>query len=821
MSTIPVRWSEVRAAFAACAELPAEQRADALAERALPAHEQAEVMSLLAHHDAGTSVLDTPAAHRFAGPAARVGERLGAWQIVQPIGSGGMGDVYEVRRADGRFEQRAAAKLLKRGMDSQAVLRRFALERQALAQLAHPHIARLLDAGANAEGLPFFVMEHVDGDPIDAAALARPLPERLALFLQLADAVAHAHRNLLVHRDLKPGNVLVDRSGQVKLLDFGIAKALQPGADEAVTAVGVRAFTPEHAAPEQVNGEAVSTATDVHGLGRLLARMLTGEKWQPAATGSTAPWRALGRDLDAILRKALADEPAERYASADAMAADVRAVLEGRPVSVRVPHPAYVLGKFLRRNPASTAAGLLGAIGTVFGLAAALGQQQLLGALGVAGLAVGLGVALREARRSARARQLAEGRAADLRALSRDIVVGFGDVVRHLPGGREQQAWLLDTSVGHLERLLQASGGDDLAVMAELAVAHAQLVQLRAEHEFNARTDAQAVQQHASRAVALAERAAAVGDATLHVAWASALHNLARLAQGRSDLAAAHDTLDRSDSVVSRALQRWPGHVALRRQRAANTLTRGSLRFGWDRPNAGDPQGALDAYREAAGQFRALAADSGLAHDVFEIGTATNACGLVFIRQERWHDALAAARAGLAERERALALEPHNRTLRGGVMADRNLVAGLSLDVGDAPGALAASEPAWAGLAAMTAEDPDNASWQTQRRWLAFHHGRALLGCGRAAEAVAVLAVSADWLQGLVDAGEASPRQALRLARTRLAQARAEAALGGDGSPWVRRAEATLLALTPPDRDSADGRRAREELAAWQAQVAR
>jgi serine/threonine protein kinase len=175
----------------------------------------------------------------------RQGERLGSWEIVGAIGHGGMGDVYEVRRADGSFEGRAAAKLLRRGLDSVAVLARFAQEQQVLARLNHPHIARLYDAGRSAEGLPYFVMELVEGQPIDQACKPLALEARLALFLQLADAVAHAHRHLLVHRDLKPGNVMVTQEGQVKLLDFGIAKALDPAeADASTTQAGVRPYTP-------------------------------------------------------------------------------------------------------------------------------------------------------------------------------------------------------------------------------------------------------------------------------------------------------------------------------------------------------------------------------------------------------------------------------------------------------------------------------------------------------------------------------------------------------------------------------------------------
>ena len=206
MAGSPARWAEIKAVFEAALDLPPGERAAALAASGLDKAAQDEVRSLLQHHDEATSAdefLSTPASLDEAAssdtrPApALPGQRLGAWQVVRPLGAGGMGEVFEARRADGSYEGRAAVKLLKRGMDSAAVLQRFAQERNALARLSHPHIARLLDAGASAEGLPFFVMDYVDGKPIHEAALGRPLEQRLQLFLQLASAVAHAHRNLL------------------------------------------------------------------------------------------------------------------------------------------------------------------------------------------------------------------------------------------------------------------------------------------------------------------------------------------------------------------------------------------------------------------------------------------------------------------------------------------------------------------------------------------------------------------------------------------------------------------------------------------------
>ena len=241
-SFTPADWLAVKRLYDAAVALIDPARAALVNAADVSEAVRVEVRSLLEFDPARTAsdaasggFLNEPAAATLLGEAppdagapARIGERLGAWQIVRRLGSGGMGDVFEARRADGSFEGRAAIKLIKRGMDSEAVLQRFAQERQALARLHHPHIATLLDAGLSDDQLPYFVMEFVDGLPIDEAARSLPIEQRIGLFLQLADAVAHAHRNLLVHRDLKPGNVLVTPRGEVKLLDFGIAKALDP-----------------------------------------------------------------------------------------------------------------------------------------------------------------------------------------------------------------------------------------------------------------------------------------------------------------------------------------------------------------------------------------------------------------------------------------------------------------------------------------------------------------------------------------------------------------------------------------------------------------
>ncbi len=343
-----------------------------------------------------------------AEPTLGVGEQVGPYRIVRAHGQGGMGTVYLAERADGQFEQQVALKLIRPGMGRHEILRRFLQERQILARLQHPNIARLLDGGITESGQPYFAMEFVDGEPITDYCDTRrlDLDERLHLFRAVAEAVAYAHRNLVVHRDLKPSNILVTTEGDgpptVKLLDFGIAKLLHETDSEDTlieTRAGLQVMTPEYAAPEQVRGDPVTTATDIYALGVALYELLTGhrpyyfERRSPAeiervvceqeperpsavvgrtqsvrladgtmdtltpsavaaarATPENRLRRRLSGDLDTILLKALRKEPHRRYASAEVLVDDLRRYQAGHPVMARKETVGYRVGKFVQRH---------------------------------------------------------------------------------------------------------------------------------------------------------------------------------------------------------------------------------------------------------------------------------------------------------------------------------------------------------------------------------------------------------------------------------------------------------------------------------------
>jgi serine/threonine protein kinase/tetratricopeptide (TPR) repeat protein/TolB-like protein len=388
------RWLRTKAVLAAALEQAPDRRSAFLDEACGgDADLRSEVESLLDAHDQSGAFIEEPAPFALDLDAdavippdlpdqdALVGQTLGAYHVEACIGRGGMGAVYRARRNDQEFDRRVAIKMIRRGMDSSLVIRRFRHERQILASLDHPNIAALFDGGTTPDGLPYFVMEFVAGTPIDRYAddHALSIPQRVKLFLGVLDAVQHAHDHHIVHRDIKPTNVLVTMEGRPKLLDFGIAKILEPGAESGSTFTSLRPMTPEYASPEQVRGESVTPSTDVYSLGMLLYELLTHRR--PYQVDSTRPdelTRAIceqdpappsttvaGADrnpetrqqlagpLDDIILKALRKEPEQRYTSIAALAADLRLYIDGQPVSTAWDSHRYRARRVLQRHRAA------------------------------------------------------------------------------------------------------------------------------------------------------------------------------------------------------------------------------------------------------------------------------------------------------------------------------------------------------------------------------------------------------------------------------------------------------------------------------------
>ena len=802
-------------------ELPAHQRESRIAAADVGEVTRAEVRSLLAHHADETGVgsfLSEPAAAQVLGdlsvPASREGQRFGAWRIVRALGSGGMGDVFEAARADGSFEGRAVIKLLKRGMDSDAVLRRFALERQALARLNHPHIARLFDAG-----LPHFVMEFVAGVPLDEAARGRSFEQRLGLFLQLSDAVAHAHPNLLVHRDLKPGNVLVSAEGEVKLLDFGIAKALDPLEGDAVargdTTVGTqRPFTPNYASPEQVRGEPVSTATDIYSLGVLLYQLLTGVR--PTGRAATTPSEAarsvleeeptrpsrlsaeqvldpqwlmhrkrLECDLDNILLKSLEKAVDRRYASVDALAADVQNYLAGRPVTARSASVGYVLGKFVRRNQWAVLAGVLGSLGLTMGLAAALLQGRAAAALGVLGLAGGLGVALVQGRQAAVSRDEARRQLGEIKRITTDLVFRFGGALTRLPGGMKAQEAMLQQTLASLDTALRAAPRD-----ADLIALVASALGRIAELQGSARD---ASVERAAEATATVQRALAMANqvwaehkwdwrfASWHIRTLTAHAQLLRsCGQPGDGLKALELAIDRcSQSLRGRLSAEGQAHIVA--ERGAAHLFAAQMNAHASEPHLHQADRALEQCEQAEADYRLLLDDAALlrdldrdvapgdvrAEDAFrhQLAAAQSgqavACGLLDdVPRMR-----ALAEAALETRRDNLQREPNKLAWRDGLIADSHVLAMAHARSGDFLSALNASELSWRTAATLAREEGPQSKWAQLGSVLAPQHAQALAGVGRHAEALAVYDIAlAPWAEAPVKKRSPADQRRVRLA---------------------------------------------------------
>lgn len=394
----PERMALLQELFEQALELPPEARASFVKERSAGEgwlHD--ELLGLLDAHERADASFESHLVRGVApdpieGSDDWEGVRLGVWQITRRIGFGGMGTVCEAVRADDQYQQRVAIKLLHRHAGSEGAVKRFRAERQILASLSHPNIATLIDGGVTEEGQPYLVMEYVDGSPITHWCDGRKLAtrDRVKLFLQVCAAVETAHRNLVVHRDLKPGNILVTESGHVKLLDFGIARLMKSTDEEGAlpaTVAAFRTFTADYAAPEQILNTAVGTSADIYALGAVLFELLSGRRpfdlqraslieIERTVCQTPAPRAQVDEDLDAVIAMALRKEPERRYSSVDMLANDLRNYLDGLPVRARPDGVGYRLKKLIGRRKLESAAVAIALLSLIGGLIAATLQAQ-------------------------------------------------------------------------------------------------------------------------------------------------------------------------------------------------------------------------------------------------------------------------------------------------------------------------------------------------------------------------------------------------------------------------------------------------------------
>jgi serine/threonine protein kinase len=483
----PERWEQVEKLFNAAVEKSAEERNFFLDEACgNDAELKREVESLLAQAESVSSPIAaavSEAAESFSILENRIGKHIGPYRIVAVVGQGGMGTVYKAVRDDDQFSKQVAIKIVKRGMDVDPVIHRFRQERQILAALEHPNIARLLDGGTTEDGLPYFVMEYIDGSNILQYCRNKQLSvsQRLKVFHDICMGVQHAHQRLIIHRDIKPANILVDADGVPKLLDFGIAKLLSPDASmemPTATMTILRFMTPDYASPEQVRGMPISTATDVYSLGAVLYQLLTGQRphnlknytpteieraicvektEKPSVASTRSPNvparlpRILAGDLDNIVLMAMRKEPERRYQSAGQLAEDINRYLRKLPVIAQRDTFTYRAGKFARRHKLALMAAMLVVLSLTGGIVAALHQAHK-----------------------------AERRFQEVRKLANTFLFEFYETIRNLPGSTDAREMIVRTALEYLDRLSKEAPGDP-SLKWELAEAYQKVADIQGD----------------------------------------------------------------------------------------------------------------------------------------------------------------------------------------------------------------------------------------------------------------------------------------------------------------------------------------------------
>ena len=640
----PERWRQIEELFRTVVDRPAVER-EALLTRVCHGDEELrrEVLSLLAR-DTADDFLQEP----IAGAAVSLtsepkedltGKHIGPYLVTRLIGHGGMGAVYEAVRDDAQFQQRVALKFIKRGMDTDFVRDRFLRERQILASLEHPYIARLYDGGTTADGLPYFVMELVTGEPITNYCRRQQLSltQKLRLFRDVCAAVQHAHQKLVVHRDLKPSNILVSDAAEgkaptPKLLDFGIAKLLTSDLREANTRTetSVRLMTPDYASPEQVRGEAITTATDVYSLGVVLYELLTGrrpyqfetftpleiervvcdtEAVRPSEaarqqTGNTAKLaRQLEGDLDNIILMALRKEPARRYQSVEQFSEDIRRYLTGLPVTACQDTLGYRASKFVRRHKTGIVMLTLLAL-----LAVTMTVQTV---------------------RVTRERARAERRFAQVRKLSNTFLFDFHDKIQNVPGTVEARGLVAKTAQEYLDSLVPDATGD-AQLEWELAVAYQKVGDVQGDPwDFNLGQSREAMQSY-QKSLALAQQLQRMGNTDVKMArlLAESYFKLGALQAQSAGQAAAQATLKQA-LAAAETLERQT-----REAEDIRLLQNCYARLGDTYLDSGDPVNALAIYRQGLRISERRAAESpgdraqlGLALDHPRVAEALTATG--------------------------------------------------------------------------------------------------------------------------------------------------------------------------------------------------
>jgi serine/threonine protein kinase/tetratricopeptide (TPR) repeat protein len=778
----PERWQRINEMFHAALVLDGQERGAFLVTQSAGDDAlRAKVAALLASHDQAEgfiqgSVFDDAAqilAEEEAGDEAEamIGRHIGLYKVDREIGRGGMGSVYLATRDDDQFEQQVAIKVVRRGMDTDLVLARFRNERQILAGFAHPNIARLFDGGSTESGLPYFIMEYIEGQAIDEYCDSRRLSiaARLELFRTVCAAVQYAHQHLVIHRDIKPGNILVTAAGVPKLLDFGIAKLLDSEAvhGTATTAMAQRPMTPEYASPEQVQGEQITTVSDVYSLGVLLYELLSGHspyhfktllpeeiarvirdsepekpstvinrveevtaggrkgrKLTPQSVSQTRDGRPenlrrkLAGDLDNIVLMSMRKEPARRYSSVGQFSQDIRRHLEGLPVVARKATLSYRAAKFVRRNTVAVAAAAVIGLIVIVGIAATGWEAH---------------VARGERARAEAAGAIAERRFNQVRKLAHSVLFDYNEAIQDLPGSMPVRERLVRDALEYLDSLA-GEANDDPSLQRELATAYEKVGDVQGRTLRANMGDTSGAKESYGKALRIRETLVAANpkDSSFRSDLADSYREFGRLLWTASDTAGGLENAGRE--------------VVLREALAAENPTNMQARFnlGVSHADVGEmllEQGGTTGAAESLG--RALS----VFEAVLEIEPSNEKCraAIPFIYQKSsevllWQGdtvgALAASRKALALDAEISSAYPTNAHYRQEVGVDFEKVGNALENLGDPGGALESYRRELGIFDEQSANDPANAQFRSDLSSAHLKVGNMLARIGKPADAL-------------------------------------------------------------------------------------
>ncbi|HTP86826.1 MAG TPA: serine/threonine-protein kinase [Bryobacteraceae bacterium] len=728
----PEKWTEVRQTLGEVLDLDPVERAAYISRLSISDPElHREVESLLSCETEADLLLPTDGID-LRGPDEPPAT-VGPWRILREAGRGGMGVVYEAERNDGQYVRRVAIKLLPAGFLKGALLRRFLAERQILAQLEHPGIARMIDGGVTDTGEPYLVMEYVDGKPLTTYARETGLNAagKLRLFLDVCRAVTYAHGKLVVHRDLKPGNILVTREGAVKLLDFGLARILEPGTAPDVTQTAFRLLTPAYASPEQIRGMPFSVSGDVFSLGVVLYELLV-DKRPFGADGASvseveravcdqAPPSISGRDVPADLRtilgKTLEKEPENRYQSVEALASDVSNYLQGHPISARPPSWTYRSAKFIRRHP--------------WGVAGTVAASLLVAAFAV--------IAAIQAERAQR-------RFDDVRQLATSLVFELHDEIARLPGSTKARELVVRQGLKYLDRLSRETDNDP-SLLRQLAAGYIRLGDAQGKPSISNLGDTAGAVVTYRKALAILDQLhdRNPADPSIAADLGTALRNLTVTVSPPEDGVFAKRALQISQTLVAA----YPGDA-----RAQNDLAASLFNLGQSEAKAHDYTQSASLYRRALDIYRVLDRENRTELSAENVSHSLKRLGALALVSNDPATALADYQEAIAIDERLVASDQQDLRLR------MDMSYGLS-DLGTTLRRLNRNTEAadvYARAAALRREafqaDPSDSRARTALAAILVRQGDLLFTTGKTSEATSALEEAENLSKGLREYGQ-------------------------------------------------------------------